>query len=206
MGSSEVRILISGGLCTITSGSYGRRIDAPGFDLDLSKHRKPARFYIMGGDLVHEREGVLRIVGPEMKIQMDRNFKPEDLVELAPPELKPATQDYANLFAANLQYLLTTVQSNTEKEWKTKVETLERQVSGYKRDIENRREEVEKLTNRLAEMPNYEITMQNLRRELNLLGGQNAIEAVKNLIEENKRIRSLYDDARRVILAAFTKE
>jgi hypothetical protein len=123
MKSSFVTLKIYDGKLHVTSGSSYKTLtlsETQGFDLRLDD-RTTQRFYIMGENLVHESQGILRVLGSEMNLHLNQEFKPSDLVVIAPLEQAPITRDYINLFAMNLQHVLMTIEEDKRKEYEKKL-------------------------------------------------------------------------------------
>lgn len=120
----------------VLSGSYAKvhpTETAPGFDLKIDKHRKPQRFYVMGDSLVHETDnGLLRVVGPSMRLQLNQPFDTADLVLIAPIEQAPITLDYVRLFAINLQHVLKTTQDKEREEYEKKLKAFGQELDAIR--------------------------------------------------------------------------
>lgn len=120
----------------VLSGAYAKvhpTDTVPGFDLKIDKHRRPQRFYVMGESLVHETDnGMLRVVGPSMRLQLNQPFNTDDLSLIAPIEQAPITLDYVKLFAINLQTVLQTTQNKAKKEYEDKLQNINRELKKAK--------------------------------------------------------------------------
>lgn len=133
--TSQLQITIKDQHLKVSSGDYLMKFAlqaVQGFDILIQKNELPSRFYIMGESIVHEREGVLRVIGSEMRVHMDRDFEPKDLSLVERPKQEAMTIDYVNLFALNLQHVLETIQAKKDKEWQKKLGHLEKELKNFK--------------------------------------------------------------------------
>ena len=113
----------------VQSGSFTQSVrleDTPGFELQVTTNQPPCRFFFMGGKIVHEADGLLKIIGTEMKIQLDRVFNPAVFQIMSPLEQNPVAKDYVSLLAVNFSHILTSVQQEAKKESERRYQQLQK--------------------------------------------------------------------------------
>jgi hypothetical protein len=195
MQSSNLTLQIRDGNLFVDGDSYHRVVpvdSTTGFELKLAYGRPPARFYFMGGNIVHESEGVLRVVGTVMKLHLDKEMIAEDFNVLPPPELEPIAKDYVHLLATNLSHILTTVQQEAAKDWKHRYDQLSKthldSIAKMDTLLKNQQEFVER----------YEADLITFRELRSLLGiGDHACLtfAVRELINRNVKLERKHETA-----------